>query len=176
MMLAQEAKLMGASRVVGVDVLPFRLRKAEAMGADVGYDLAGKGYAQARSELADALEGEADLVIDATGRGRWEGGNTIDLSLDLLRWGGRFLVYALPPRNVELNLRLVGMKGIRLQGIDTPPHEVTELMRLGEQWVASGKLRLEELITHRVPLSAVEDGLHLCRDRPDEVLKVMVDV
>lgn len=176
MMLAQEARLMGASRVVGVDLLPFRLRKAEAMGLDVGYDLTGKGFAQARDELRDALGGEADLVIDATGKGRWEGGNSIDLALELLRWAGRFLVYALPTRNVELNARLIGMKGITFQGIDTPPHEVGALMRLGERWVAEGRLRLEELITHRVPLERVEEGLKLCRDRPGEVLKVMVEM
>jgi 2-desacetyl-2-hydroxyethyl bacteriochlorophyllide A dehydrogenase len=176
MMLAQEARLMGASRVVGVDLLPFRLRRAEAMGLDAGYDLTGKGYAQARDELRDALGGEADLVIDATGKGRWEGGSSIDLALELLRWAGRFLVYALPTRNVELNARLIGMKGITLQGIDTPPHEVGPLMRLGERWVADGRLRLEELITHRVPLERVEEGLKLCRDRPGEVLKVMVEM
>jgi hypothetical protein len=47
-MLAQEARLMGASRVVGVDLLPFRLRTSEAMGLDVGYELSGKSYAQAK--------------------------------------------------------------------------------------------------------------------------------
>lgn len=176
MMLAQEAKLMGASRVVGVDMVPFRLRRAELLGADTGYDLTGKSYVEALGELRDALGGDADLVIDATGRGRWEGGNSVNLGLDLLRWAGRYLVCALPTRDLELNARLIGMKGISFQGIDTPPHEVGALMRLGERWVAEGKLRLEELITHRVPLERVEDGLKLCRDRPDQVLKIMVDL
>jgi threonine dehydrogenase-like Zn-dependent dehydrogenase len=176
LMLAQECKLMGASRVVGVDLVPFRLRHAESMGADVGYDLSGTGYAQALEELREALGGEAELVIDATGHGHWAGGNIINLALELLGWAGRFLVYALPTADVEVNARLIGMKGIRFQGIDTPPHEVGQLMRLGESWVAEGRLMLEELITHRVPLDRVEDGLKLCRDRPGEVLKVMVDL
>ncbi len=49
-------------------------------------------------------------------------------------------------------------------------------MQLGERWVAEGRLRLEELVTHRVPLERLEDGLELCRSRPGEVLKVMVDL
>ena len=175
LMLAQEAKLLGASRVAGVDLLPFRLERARAFGADVVCDLSGKSYAEALNELRQAI-GEVDLVIDATGRGRWEGGSTINLGIELLRWAGRYLMYALPTENVEFNARLIGIKGISLRGIDTPPHEVGPLLALGERWVAEGRLRLEELITHRVPLDGVERGLLLCRDRPGEVLKVMVDM
>jgi len=86
------------------------------------------------------------------------------------------VVYGLPTRDVEVNARLIGMKGITFKGIDTPPQEVNRLLLLGERWVAEGRLRLEGLVTHRVPLDRVEDGILLCRDRPGEVLKVMVDL
>jgi 2-desacetyl-2-hydroxyethyl bacteriochlorophyllide A dehydrogenase len=174
LMLAQEAKLVGADRVAGVDLVPARLERARSFGVDVTCDLTGKSYDEALQELRDGI-GEVDLVIDATGSGRWEGGNSINLGLELLRWAGRFVVYGLPTWDVEVNARMIGMKGIRFQGIDTPPHEVGRLLALGERWVAEGRLELESLITHRVPLERVEEGMTLCRDNPGEVLKVMVD-
>lgn len=175
LVLAQEARLLGASRIVGVDLLPFRLAQGRQFGVDVAYDLTGKSYDEALRELREAARGEVDLVIDATGRGRWPGGSTINLGLELLRWAGRYLVYALPTHDVELNARLIGMKGISFQGIDTPPHEVGRLLELGERWVAESRIRLDDLVTHRVSLDGLEKGLTLCRDRPGEVLKVMVD-
>lgn len=174
--LAQEAKLRGAGEVAGVDVVGSRLARAASFGVDVTYDLTGKGWAEAIAELRDAVGGEVDVVIDATGRGRWDGGNSVNLALELLRWAGRYLVYALPTRDIEVNARLIAMKGVRFQGIDTPPHEVGRLLAEGERWVADGRLELERLITHRVPLGRVEDGLTLVRDLPAEVLKVMVDI
>lgn len=176
MMLSQEAKLLGAARVVGVDLLPFRLDHARRMGVDVAFDLSGQSEPAAYAALREALGGEADLVIDATGKDRWDGGSSINLALRLLRWSGRLVLYALPTREVRIDTRLVAGKGLTVRGIDTPPHEVAPLLELGASWVASGKLRLEELITHRVPLERVEEGLRLCRDRPHEVLKVMVTV
>lgn len=176
LVLVQEARLLGAGLVAAVDLVPFRLETGRALGCDVAYDLTGKSYAEALSELRDAVGGEVDLVIDASGKGGWEGGNSVNLALELLRWAGRYVVYGLPTRDVEVNARLIGMKGITFKGIDTPPHEVNRLLALGERWVAGGRLRLEELVTHRLPLERVAEGLALCRDRPQEVLKVMVEV
>lgn len=174
--LAQEAKLRGAGFVAGVDLVASRLETAEELGVDATYDLTGRSWDEALEGLREAAGGEVDVVIDATGAGRWDGGNTVNLALELLRWAGRYIVYALPTRDLEVNARLIGMKGINFKGIDTPPHEVERLLAEGERWVAGGRLELETYITHRVPLDRVEDGLALCRDRPDEVLKVMVDV
>lgn len=176
LVLAREARLLGAGQVVGVDVVPFRLGRSRAMGADIAYDLTGRSYDEALGELREAVGGEVDVVIDASGHGTWDGGNSVNLGLELLRWAGRYVVYGLPTRDVEVNARLIGLKGITFKGIDTPPHEVMPLLTLGERWTADGSLRLEELITHRVPLERVSEGLALCRDRPGEVLKVMVDL
>ncbi len=177
MVLAQQARLLGASMVVGVDVLPFRLERARRVAVDAAVDLTGKSQREVTEELKHALHGEADLVVDALGGGGlWQGGNVRDAAMEALRWAGRYLVYGLPPEDVPINIRLVAMKGVTLKGIDTPPHEVGRLMQLGERWLAEGRLVLEELVTHRVPLERVADGLELCRSHPGEVLKVMVDV
>ncbi|MFW6201708.1 MAG: zinc-dependent alcohol dehydrogenase, partial [Gemmatimonadota bacterium] len=175
--LAQEAKLRGARQVVGVDRIAARLERAASLGVDATYDLTGRSWDRALEELRSVLAGgEADVVIDAAGAGGWPGGNSVNLALELVRWSGRYVVYALPTRDLTVNARLIALKGIRVQGIDTPPHEVGRLLEEGQRWVAEGRLELEGLITHRVPLEGIEDGLARCRDRPDETLKVMVDV
>lgn len=176
LVLAREARLLGAGLVAGVDLLPFRLERGRTFGCDVVYDLSGKRFDGALAGLRDAVGGEVDLVIDAAGKGRWEGGNSVDLGLELLRWAGRYMMYGLPTRDIEINARLVALKGITFKGIDTPPHEVGSLLSLGARWVEDGWLPLDALVTHRLPLARVADGLALCRDRPQEVLKVMVDI
>ncbi len=175
--LAQLARLLGAAAVAGVDRLPFRLERAHALGVDATLSLDGRTQHELSEELRAAVGGEADVVIDALGgSGAWPGGDVRAAAMQALRWAGRYIAYGLPPDDVPLNLRLVAARGLLLKGIDTPPHEVGRLMGLGERWVADGRLRLEELVTHRVPLERVVDGLELCRSRPGEVLKVMVDL
>lgn len=176
MVLARLAQLVGAEAVLGIDALPFRLERARELAADHVLDPSGMTSARVTEAVRSAFGGECDVVIDALGGGASDGANVRDAALDALRWAGRYLVYGLPPDDVPLNLRLVAMKGLTLKGIDTPPHEVARLMGLGEHWVAEGKLPLERLITHRVPLEKIVDGLELCRSRPGEVLKVMVDM
>lgn len=176
LVLVQEAKLLGAGLVAALDLIPWRLEQGRALGSDIAYDLSDRSYDQALADLRATTGGEFDLVIDAAGAGRWPGGNSINLALELLRWAGRYVIYGLPTEDVEVNVRLVGVKGVTVKGIDTPPHEVTRLLAVGERWVAEGRLRLEELITHRFPLDRIEEGLAMCRDRPQEVLKVMVDL
>src|SRR5690606_17487941 len=119
----------------------------------------GRSFDEAYAEIREATGGEFDLVIDASGKGSWEGGNSINLALELLRWGGRFVAYGLPVRDLEVNLRLVTLKGITLKGIDTPPHEVQRLLALGERLVSAVKLRIDELIIICVALVKDEEVL-----------------
>jgi threonine dehydrogenase-like Zn-dependent dehydrogenase len=46
----------------------------------------------------------------------------------------------------------------------------------GVDWVAQGKINLRAMITHRLPLAEVEHGLDLCRSRPGETIKVVLDI
>lgn len=174
-LLALEAALLGAGAVVGVDVLPERLERARALGVERTLDLGGLDPAGAVRAVQDLAGGELDLVLDAAGRDSWGGGNSVNLALDALRWGGRYVVYALPVEDLRVSFRALALKGITLKGIDVPPHQVTRLLELGVAWAATGRLGLDGLVTHRVPLDGLVRGLELCRDRPAEVLKVVVD-
>jgi len=51
-----------------------------------------------------------------------------------------------------------------------------EIFQLGVDWVAQGKLKMKELITHRIPLEDIEYGLSLCREKPAETIKVSVHI
>lgn len=175
LLLALEAKLLGAGRVVAVDPLGSRVERALALGVDAGVVLSGLDQEGALAALREELGRDADLVLDATGSALWPGGNSVDLGLAALRWAGRYVVHALPTADVPVNVRLLSMKGITMKGVDVPPHEVLPLMKVGVRWAAEGRLPLDALETHRVPLDRVEEGLRLCRDAPADVLKVVVE-
>lgn len=175
LVLIQEAKLLGAACTLGVDLLRFRLDMATKVGADLAYNLTGVTFEQALADLRGMVE-EVDVVIDAMGNHLWEGGNSIELALWLLRPGGSYEVFGHPTRNTPVNTRVVSGRGIVMKGFSTPMRKTRDLIHLGERWVAEGKLLLEPIVTHHVPLDRLVEGLVLCRDHPDRTLKVVVDV
>lgn len=175
LLLALEARLLGARRVVGIDLVAERLERAADLGVDATVNLSGLAQREAVDAVREALGGEADLVVDAAGSATWPGGNSITVGMQSLRWAGRYVMHALPPGDVPINARLLTVRGLTLRGVDVPPQEVRPIMEVGARWAAEGRLPLDDLVTHRVTLDRVEDGLRLCRDRPAEVLKVVVD-
>jgi 2-desacetyl-2-hydroxyethyl bacteriochlorophyllide A dehydrogenase len=86
LLLAQEAKLFGASYVAVVDVFDNRLAKAKELGADFTYNIRGKTQEEARREILDEA-GPIDMVIDAMGNHRWKEGNATNLGLSFLKRG-----------------------------------------------------------------------------------------
>ena len=54
-------------------------------------------------------------------------------------------------------------------------HVFEDLMQLVD-WVRDGEVNMRTLVTHVIPLEDVPHGLWLCRERPEETIKVVVDV
>ncbi len=50
-----------------------------------------------------------------------------------------------------------------------------ENVRLVERFIAQGRLHPERLITGRLPLTQIEDGLRQVETEPDRVVKLLVE-
>jgi L-iditol 2-dehydrogenase len=175
LVLTQEAKLFGAGFVGTIDLFENRLLLSSKMGADLTYNLRDKSQAQAQEELMD-LVGKVDFIIDAMGNHRWKEGNAINLGLSLLRRGGIYQIWGHPTEDQPINTRWISNENYTVKGFE-PGWEISrKLIEFGERLVAMGKIDIKSLITHRLPLDRLEEGLILCRDHHDSTIKVVIKV
>jgi threonine dehydrogenase-like Zn-dependent dehydrogenase len=62
-------------------------------------------------------------------------------------------------------------KGIILKGGQAPAHKyIDQLMK----YVSEGKVKLDDIITHRLPLSEVEHAYHIFRNKEEDCVKVVL--
>ncbi len=91
------ARASGAGRVLACDTRPFRLGLAQRMGADAVADVS-RGDAVAA--LVELNEGEhLDVVFEMSGAPE-----AIGTAFDVVRHGGRVILFGIPARPVELDL------------------------------------------------------------------------
>jgi L-iditol 2-dehydrogenase len=160
----QLAKLRGAAPIVCVTRSERKLELARELGADVAISATELGAADA---VREATGGGADLAIECAGTVA-----TLGMAVEVARTGGRVLAFGTiastdgPFPFYELyhkELVLTNPRAARAR--DFP---------VAVEAVASGKVRLDELVTHRVPLSDVAEAFAIAGG-PD-ALKVVVEI
>ena len=161
------ARLMGATRIIGVDTVPERLAMAKRLGADEVIDF------RKVDPVAEAMrltEGRgADVAIEALGTQA-----TFESSLRVLRPGGTLSslgVYSSDLR-IPLDAFTAGLADIRIVTTLCPGGK--ERMRRLVNVLASGRTELKALVTHRFPLNRIEDAYDLFANQRDGVLKVAI--
>lgn len=137
----QAARALGYARVMIADIDATRLELARKLGAEVVLHLKG---AELVEEVRKQTGGRgADVVLEAVGRNE-----TVAASIDAVRKGGTVVLIGNISPEVTLPLQKVVSRQIRLQGSAASCGEYPEAMEL----VASGKVRIEPLITAVAPL------------------------
>ena len=155
----QGARLAGASRIVGVDINPAREALARRFGAT---DFVDPNAVQ--GDLVKYLQaltgGGADYSFECVGNVR-----LMRQALDCTRPGwGVSVVVGVAPDGQELSAPpfnlLLGRtwKGSFLGNVKTR----SQLPALLD-WYVEGKLNLDDLITHRLPLERINEGFELMR-------------
>ena len=185
-MAAKSAWLRGAARVVIVDTQPYRLEKAKATAncETILWDDA----KQVVEEIRGMSEGRgADVVVEAVGfepdrnlldRAKavinLEKGSpkVLEACMSAVRRGGIVTVlgvYATPFDNFPISQFFD--KGITLRGGQAPAHKHIDTLL---QYVVDGKVKLDDIITHRLPLSEAAHGYDIFRNKKDNCVKVVL--
>ncbi|MFF3848993.1 zinc-binding dehydrogenase [Streptomyces sp. NPDC002328] len=164
-------KLRGVEHVVVVDVIPSRLEKALAVGADAVVDSAREDVAARLTELhgrsANALgqpRPGTDVYIDAAGAPV-----VFDTVVNSAKWGAKLVMVAVHKKGGTYDLGGMLRSELTLvasQGYPTEIFEVTpELVEHQE--------RFAKLISHRVPFTEAERAFELALT-PGAAEKVVV--
>lgn len=165
LILVQVLKLY-RTRVIGFDLIPDRIERAKTLGADLTLT---PGRPEVAQTVRDATEGRgADAAILTAG-----GPRAFTEAIDLLRDGGVLVLFSSEPGHprVDLDMHRFFYQELSIVSSYSPsPTELKEALVL----LADRTVRVKELITHRVPLADLAEGMRLFRDK--EALKVFVEV
>ncbi len=161
------AKLSGATTIIGVDTVPERLAMAKRMGADLVIDFREQNPVDAIMDLTDGRG--VDVAIEALGTQA-----TFEAALRVLRPGGTLSslgVYS-TDLHIPLGAFAAGLGDHKV--ITTLCPGGKERMRRLMNVVASGRVDLRELVTHRFKLDDIEAAYDLFSHQRDGVLKVAI--
>ncbi len=161
------AKLMGATTIIAVDHLPDRLAMAQRMGADHVVDF---GKTDPLAEIMKLTGGRGvDVSIEALGQQA-----TFEAALRVLRPGGTLSslgVYS-TDLTIPLDAFAAGLGDHRIVTTLCPGGK--ERMRRLMDVVASQRVDMAALVTHRFSLDDIETAYDLFENQRDGVLKVAI--
>ncbi|HEY8343450.1 MAG TPA: L-threonine 3-dehydrogenase [Calditerricola sp.] len=149
------ARAAGAAKVFAVDVNPYRLELAKAMGAHVRIH-AGEEDPVARVKEATGGSG-VEVVCEMSGHP-----TAIQQGFKMLANGGRMAMLGLPTQDVPLDItNAIVFKGVTVLGITG--RRIYETWQQTAGLLASGQVNLEPLITHRFPLERFAEAFELMK-------------
>ncbi|KAF2859353.1 putative xylitol dehydrogenase [Piedraia hortae CBS 480.64] len=153
------AKAYGATTVVAVDVNEKRVRFAEGYAATCGFV---SGREDAPEELAGRIVGDAalgdgaDVAIDASGAEA-----CVQAGMHILRAGGTYIQGGMGKPNVVFPIGLLGPKEPTIKGcFRYAAGDYSTAVML----VATGRVKVKELITAKFPFEKAEEAFVETRD------------
>lgn len=185
LMAQKVAWLRGAKRVIALDVQEYRMEMSRRV---CNTETINATDEDAIEKIRGMTEGRgADVCIDAVGmeadRSFWDKvGNIIRLQrgtinalrmcFDAVRRGGFVSVvgvYGYPYDNFPLHQ--IFDKGIQLRAGQAPVHNyIDQLIGLVQQ----GKIRLDDIITHKLPLGEAAHAYEIFNEKKDNCVKVIL--
>lgn len=161
----QLAAAMGAANVAAVGHHDYRVLKACDVGANIGIN----GRSQNAVEKIKSELSHIDVVVDASGA---------DIFEDIAQLCGRSAMstmvvpYGVAPFDWTSKRRILEERGAGLA--DGSLDETKAAVAPCISWVSKGVIDLNALVSHTIPLERISEGLEMCRDRRNSVLKVIV--
>lgn len=188
-MAAKAAWLRGAARVFIVDTLQYRLDMARTAANTETILWEGGKPKEVIEVIRAATNGRgADVCVEAVGfepertfldRAKavmnLEKGSikVLEACMSAVRRGGTVSVLGVYPTAYDnFPLGQFFDKGITLRGGQAPAHKHIDILL---DYVLEGKVKLNDIITHRLPLTRIEDGYSLFDKKEDNCVKVVLN-
>jgi L-iditol 2-dehydrogenase len=145
------ARARGADKVFVADIVDDRLKLAEAFEPDATINVAETDLVEEIRRLTNGKG--ADVIVTATPAPVAQ-----VQAVEMARKGGRILLFGGLPKDDSkpgVDMNIIHYNGLHLIGttIFSPRH-----YRLALKFVASGRIPVDKLVTHRFPLSEFKQG------------------
>ncbi len=160
------ARLMGASRIIAVDVSEGALKQARQAGADQVVSAAQEDAGKAIRALTDGVG--VDLALEFVGRPE-----TVRQTVKVLGRGGRAVVVGVGPGQPELPplVSFVGKENALIASFGMDRRDMEDVLEL----IASGRLDLSDSVTARLPLSGINEGLRRLRQKEGDPIRIVIE-
>ena len=144
----------GPGQVVALDLAPHKLDLARACGADVVVNVAEQDAGAIVRGLTEGYG--ADVYLEGTGHP-----SAVVQGLQLLRKLGTFVEYSVFKDDVTVDWSIISDdKELDVLGAHLGPHCWPTAIEM----IQSGRLPMDRICTHQLPLEQFEDGLDLVAD------------
>ena len=160
------ARAAGAMKIIVTDRDARRLRVAKALGADVAFDASVPDWP---AQVRDMTSGMGPhVLLEMSGNAK-----AIKQGFSTLRNGGTAALLGLPSKPVEMDLNNdIIFKGARVLGING--RLMYETWYQVESFLLSGKINLDPIITHQLPMEEFDRGLKLMQS--GDAIKVVLQI
>lgn len=166
LMAVNIARAAGAGTLLVTDTNPARLALARELGADHAFEASDADWPQQARRLTH--DQGPQVLLEMSGHP-----SAIRQGFAALRNGGTAALLGLPSTPVTLDLpNDIIFKGATVLGING--RRMFETWYQVESFLLSGRLHLDRIITHRLPLEQCEHGIKLMQQ--GEAIKVVLDV
>ncbi|RYE00186.1 MAG: glutathione-dependent formaldehyde dehydrogenase [Sphingobacteriales bacterium] len=188
LMALKSAHLRNAGKIIMIDTVPYRLAKAKSI-ADCETILWESDSKEVVSQIRELTQGRGtDVCIDAVGfepdRSVWDRVKSVvnmekgsvkvlEACMSAVRRGGFVSVLGVYP--VHYDNFPVGQffdKGITIRGGQAPVHKYIDHLI---DTVVQGKVKLDDIISHRLPLSQVAHAYDIFKNKEEDCVKVILD-
>lgn len=168
LLIMKLALLSGAGPVYAFDLLPWRVEKAKAWGADDAWQV-GDDLNAAVAAIDHATGGRGlDVVFEAA----WAD-HSIGMAAEMARLGGRLVLVGIPGSDhMEMKHSTARRKGLTIRMSRRMKHTYPRAIQLA----TSGKLDLDDLISHHFSLAETPQAFALNEHYAEGVQKIIIDV
>lgn len=161
LIVLQLARISGAARTIAVG-RGHRLETAGKLGADEKVDRSEVDVVKRVRELTENLG--ADVVIECAGTEE-----AVRQSVDCVRRGGRVVLAGITEhKGVALDTNRIVLDEIEVAGTRGAPNALSDSIKL----LATGRINVKPLVTHKLPLSEVRKGMEIFSNRLENVIRV----
>jgi threonine 3-dehydrogenase len=160
------ARAAGAQKIIVTDRDDRRLKIARELGADIAYQATDADWPIKARDATGGLG--AQVLLEMSGNAR-----AIKQGFTALRNGGTAALLGISAKPVELDLANdIIFKGAKVLGING--RLMFETWYQVESFLLSGKIKLDKIITHQIPLDDFERGFKLMQS--GEAIKVVMQI
>jgi L-iditol 2-dehydrogenase len=160
------ARKYGDEKIIGADMVPFRLNKAKKFGADEVIDVSKDDLINTLKDLTDGTM--ADVVIVGP-----NSSETMKQGLSAAGAGGKVVLFtpAKPGEQLTINPNDLYFKDINIiTSYSCGPTDTADALDI----IAEGTIRAEELITHRFPIEETAEAFRLTAEARDSLKSVIL--
>ena len=169
LILLQEIKLTGASKIIAIDIRDEMLELAHKLGADILINPKKENLKKKINEITN--DKGVDIAFEIGGVQ-----STLDIAPEIIRMEGKLVIFGYHPGQRIIkdlgywNWMAFDIINAHFRDIDT----ILDGSRRGMELLNAGKIDMAPLITHKFPLEKIEDAFNAAKEKPKGFIKSVI--